>query len=300
MSRTIATTLMGAALVMAVVSASASPITIVKKTNFWGQITAGVYVIAGNVVLNNNDALSISYTTGGKPATTTSTLAADATRELNIPADATTTITVNDTSEGTSATIVADGHFNPPGQTVNTPLVVSAGSATLGGSTFALSGAFSTIATGVVYDPTSVHYGDLSGFLPASAFNIQGTGNAGSFVLSLNGNSAWTVNLSALWGQDPTGGLATGFSTPLSGTVTSGGNSSPFSGTATGSVTFFDDGTETINATFDFASGFGPINGTLTASGESFLVTPEPSTLTLFGFSAVGLLRFRLRRKITI
>ena len=95
-------------------------------------------------------------------------------------------------------------------------------------------------------------------------------------------------------------GLSVPFSTPLSGTLLFGVNSTPFSGAAVGSVVFFDNDIEEINATFNFTSDFGPISGTLEASGASFLTAvPEPETyiLMLVGFGLLGLVASRRKQQ---
>jgi hypothetical protein len=188
---------------------------------------------------------------------------------------------------------------------VATPLTVAFGStATLGASTFDLSGSFATIATTVDCDPASANYGMLSGIIPASAFRIQGTGPAGNIVLSLSGNLPWMVNMASVWEPHSLdqliGGLSVPFSTPLSGTLLFGVDSTPFSGGAVGSVVFFDNDVEEINATFNFTSDFGPISGTLESSGASFLTAvPEPETyiLMLVGFGILGLVAPRRKHQ---
>jgi hypothetical protein len=185
---------------------------------------------------------------------------------------------------------------------VTTPLTVALGStATLGVSTFALSGSFATIATAVDYDPASANYGNLSGVIPASAFMIQGTGTSGTIALSLNSDLPWMVNMASVWAPGPADLLAAGlsvpFSTPLSGTLMFGASSTPFSGTANGNVTFFDNNIEVINSTFNFTSDFGPVSGRLEASGASILTqVPEPESYTLM-LAGLGLLGFLARRR---
>lgn len=168
----------------------------------------------------------------------------------------------------------------------------------MGGSPFGLSGIFSTVATNVDYDPDSPHYGDLSGFFPASGFQIQGSGTGGNFTLSLSGDQPWTVNLGPAWtpdAGDKLAGFPVTFTAVLSGILTSSGGSTPFTGTATGNVIFFASNAETINATFALTSGIGPLTGALNAAGVS-TVTPEPASLFLCGAVLGGLIIVRTRR----
>lgn len=293
MARAILIGLIGVGLAEAAGPAAASMITVIAETNFIGQST-GVYDIKGlGITRGIGDNISVSYTdVNGKAATTPlvelKNQGGSGAATVSVAAKAGTTITFTNTNEdgpGTIQTITAAANFNPPGQQVITPLVVAVGSATLGGSTFVLSGGFTTVATNVDLDPTSPTYGNLSGIFPAAAFQILGTGAGGSFALSLAGDQPWTINEASIWGVDVFNGVSVPFSTPLSGNLTTDAGSTPFAGAATGNVTFFPDGSETIDADFTFQTSLGPVTGSLTASGIAS-PTPEPSSLVTAGIGA--------------
>jgi hypothetical protein len=290
MPRVIAFTLVAVLLAHSARSARATLIEASRTTNFLGQNTASEYMVSSFPGKGNGDFISVMYTpaSGGPPITVhAGKLDKDGKLTVNVPAMKGTTVRFINITEATSARVAAGPNFNPPGQIVTTTLAVAPGStAALGGSTFDLGGSFTTIATEVDYDPTSPTYGNLGGLLPASEFDLHGTGTAGSFDLALSGDLPWTANLADIWGKDVAGRLSVPFSTPLFGKVAVGPLSSPFSGTAIGTVTFFADDSETISGSFDFTSGFGGIQGTLTASGSSVWV-PEPSTVTLLCAGAV-------------
>lgn len=64
-----------------------------------------------------------------------------------------------------------------------------------------LSGGFTTVATSVDYDPLSLTYGNLMGFISASDFQLVVTGSAGPAQLSVSSDSAWLIGLSPIWGD---------------------------------------------------------------------------------------------------
>lgn len=83
------------------------------------------------------------------------------------------TITGTD-GENDSTTIAL---LHPPGTTYIASHVVQSGSlASVGGNTFAISGHFSALDTAVDYNPSSPTYGNVSGSIPASLFQLVGTG----------------------------------------------------------------------------------------------------------------------------
>ena len=287
----------------------AAPIDAVQNTS-WGQKTAGSFAVTGRRTATDptggvGNRITATYTVGG--TTTTKEVGDLASQGVGLSGlqvtlgglPSGTIITFrNELEDGNpTSAVTAVGNFNPPGVGVTTPLAVAFGStATLGASTFNLSGSFATIATGVDYDPASANYGILSGIIPASVFRIQGTGLAGNIALSLSGDLPWMVNMASVWEPHSLdqliSGLSVPFSTPLSGTLLFGVDSTPFSGAAVGNVVFFDNDIEEINATFNFTSDFGPVSGTLEASGASFLTAvPEPETyiLMIVGFGMLGL-----------
>ena len=150
----------------------AAPIDAVQNTS-WGQKTAGSFAVTGRRTATDptggvGNRITATYTVGG--TTTTKEVGDLASQGVGLSGlqvtlgglPSGTIITFRNESEDGNPTsaVTAVGNFNPPGVGVTTPLAVAFGStATLGASTFNLSGSFATIATGVDYDPASANYG---------------------------------------------------------------------------------------------------------------------------------------------
>lgn len=210
-----------------------------------------------------------------------------------------TTVTVKNESElAVPAQTFVASLFTPPSDVVNTTLVIQPGSfASVGGNTFSLGGTFSTIANAVDYDPVSPTYGQLSGVIPTSGFDIHGSSPSGNIQLALNNPQPWSLNLAGIWGQDvPPEGVGVAFNQPLDGTLFFNSTPIPLSGNFIGAVTFFPDNSETICGQLQF----GAITGNLCASGLSVTTpVPEPGVyaLMLGGLGVVGTLAQRRKRR---
>jgi hypothetical protein len=185
--------------------------------------------------------------------------------------------------------------FNPPNNTVVTALTVLPGStANVGSQTVALTGHVLTQDLAVDYNSASPTFGNLSGIVLASSFNVFGDLPLGIFSLQLNGDLPYTLNLIPVWNAAASSDFV-GASAPISvatveGTALINGLSAAFTGTGSGTVQFFLDNQETTSFTFDLSSSVGPIHGTITAQGASLLTpVPEPATILLAGTTAAGL-----------
>ena len=182
----------------------------------------------------------------------------------------------------TNVTTTLAAIFMPGQNTTVTALAVLPGStATTPAGTFALNGSFATEDTNVVYDSTSPEYGNLTGLLLASDFNLNGSGPPGTLSLALNSDQTYEVNLLPSWDSPDFSPNMIAFSDiPISGTATANGLESPFSGTTSGTITFLDNNQEDTTFTFNLTSQFGSIGGTVNAEGTSTVV-PEPSSIAL-------------------
>ena len=180
--------------------------------------------------------------------------------------------------------------LNPPSVETLTSAVIQPGStATLGAFSTALTGSFATIDTSVDYNPASPTYGQISGILPTSSFNIQGGScAAGNFGFTLSGDQSYTVNLASIWTSGVYDGSQVALSTPISGTASCGSQVVPFSGTVTGTDTFEPGGIDDIDFTLQASTADGPLTVDITAIGTESLI-PEPTAAGLFGIAALGL-----------
>lgn len=203
-----------------------------------------------------------------------------------------TTVTVKNVSElAIPAQTFVASLFTPPSDVVNTTLVIQPGSfASVGGNTFSLGGTFSTIANAVDYAPASPTYGQLSGVIPTSGFDVHGSSPAGDLQLTLNSPQPWNLNLANAWGQDvPPQGVGVPFSQPIDATLFFNSTPMALSGNFAGAVTFFPDNSETICGQLQF----GAVTGNLCASGLSVMApVPEPGgpLLMLGGLGLMGVL----------
>lgn len=260
------------------------------------QDTETEIIITGPVL----DVYEVTWTdvTGAPQTDTVTTGSALFKPHLNIPAKKGTTVTVTNTSEPNipPQSFVAS-LFTPPSDVVITSLVVQPGSvASVAGNSFALVGGFTTIATKVDYDPSSPTFGTLAGIIPASAFNFEGTGSAGSIHAILNADQLWSINLAGIWGQiTPAEGLSVAFDQVLAGTFFFNSSPFPFSGDFIGTATFFPGNFETICGTL----ASGALTGNFCASGQSILLSvPEPSSLLLFLFGLLVLVQSAAVRRV--
>jgi hypothetical protein len=180
----------------------------------------------------------------------------------------------SDTTENTVARgIVADA-FVPGSNQVVSVFAISGGSLNVGGNVFALSGGFTAVATGVIYDSTSAAFGDESGF--GTNINIQAVGSGGTIAINSSSSGPYTMNLAALWSASLPDTIP--FTFPLNGTLSLNGVSTPFVGSFTGTDTFFFDGSDTVTGNISLNTGLGLATGTLTASANPQIVVPEPGT----------------------
>lgn len=214
----------------------------------------------------------------------------------------TVTIIKGTESEEGAANVASLGA--PQGNEGRTVATVSAGStATLGATTFSLSGGFTALDTSADYNPASPTYGRISGYVPASLLHINGSDAHGNtLTLSLSSNPTFSLNLESVWNYIDANGTVTGQTasialSSLSGIADYDGIPISFTGTATGTETFNDPGFDSNPAigldpaiddyTFSFdltlASG-QTITGTINATGPEYLV-PESAS---FPFLAVG------------
>jgi hypothetical protein len=191
-----------------------------------------------------------------------------------------------------------------PGQNkAETVLAVLPGSTgTVAGANFNLAGSFAFLATNVDYDTNSATYGDLSGVLPASSFQLEGaSGTNETLSLALNGDQPWTFSMLSAWAATNASDDAISFTIPLTGTVIFGLGPSnyvgSFSGDVMGSSQFLTNGDfELMNMSLNFSSIFGPITGYIFAGGTTYLTydlnvssTPTNAIILSWNTNATGL-----------
>lgn len=245
------------------------------------------------------DVFSIAYTTaGGVAVTKTFTYTGNGiTQFTNIPAGKGTTITITNTTEPKEeAQTEKSLAFAPPAQQAVTTLAMNPGSTLLAfGQTFNLDGTFQTVATSYDIDPASPGYGSLSGYIPASSFDVVAEAGPLQINFDLAGSGpSFSLNDAAVLDADqPDTGIAVPYTQALDGTLTFMGSTQPFIGTLSGTVTFFTDDQETIAGNISL-EGIG--SGVFSASGST-IVTPEPSTVLLLGSALVLLAIAQQRRR---
>jgi len=113
---------------------------------------------------------------------------------------------------------------------------------------------------------------------PDPGFQLPGIGPAGMLNLSLAGDQPFTVNLIPVWAVDDWVGTSVSFSALISGLAMFNLANIPGSATANETVTFLANGIEDLTFSFDLATSFGAITGSVHSRGVETVI-PEPSTL---------------------
>ncbi|MBV9373706.1 MAG: hypothetical protein JO320_01365 [Alphaproteobacteria bacterium] len=115
--------------------------------------------------------------------------------------------------------------FIPGQNVVATASNITVGSSlAAGGTTFAVIGSFTTIDNNVDYNQASSTYGDVSGEVPASQFQLTGTSSIGTFDLMLSNDEPFMLSLLPAWNSpDPFNPNPVSFSVPMTGIATFNG-----------------------------------------------------------------------------
>jgi hypothetical protein len=291
------------ALLVAWNHAAANPIASVS-------VAAGIFntrsLSGGGPPLLPGDTITVTYPPATVPASQTTTVGAGGKWVIfppaTVPAGTAATITSsNPACPGPTVTKVADAP-NPPGGGVVVlaqDAILGGSTASLGSSSFALSGSFIVETDSFDSIPSSPTFGDIVGEVLPANFDVTGIGALGTIVFDLSASEPFDVNVSALIGAVPP--VSAMFHVPLAGDLTLNGSSVAFSGSADGTVTWTDfTGAETFNTSLSLSSSLGPITGTVLASGQNQVV-PEPATRSLMGLGLMGVLFLggrRIRRKM--
>lgn len=188
------------------------------------------------------------------------------------------TVTVTATGCTGSVTYKTAAALNPGVNQADTALAVLPGSSSsVSGATFNMTGSILLVATNVDYDSSSPTYGNLSGYILASALNLSGTGPPGTLRLAVDGNQPWTVSMLSAWEATNASGDSISFSIPVTGTASLSSASTnaittSFEGSASGAALYSETSDfEQMTLMLNFNSSFGQITGTILASGSTYV-----------------------------
>ena len=185
--------------------------------------------------------------------------------------------------------------FQPPDKVLTAYTVNAGATLAFGGNSFDLRGGFATTDTAIEYDSSSPGYGIESGRV--SQLGIYATGTAGSVSFTLSGTPTYTQNLGSIWGMSiPETGLSIPYTNSFSGLLHVNSETSPFVGCFVGTLTFFDNGSQTIAGTLEFTTDYGPLSGALSATGTPTII-PEPGSLLALTSGLLSLAGMMARRR---
>jgi hypothetical protein len=198
----------------------------------------------------------------------------------NVPSGSPFTVRGQEAGQGTVTSVpgTVAQLFRPPENFVATAYQVLPGStAILAGISAPLIGQFASNQLTLNSNPQSLNFGDMSGFILATGFNL--TSPTIGLSLQLSADVPFTVNIGSAIeaAQSPDFESAT-VSFPIVPVGLTGlfqGQSFTATGTATGTGTTFDGNMETDAFTFNLSTPLGPLTGTINASGTNVLV-PGP------------------------
>jgi len=264
----------------------------VTDTSPIGQSTSTDVIIRGVA----GESFTIAYVdAGGVARTKVVTLPSNLPLHTTVPAGKATTITITNNSQPAEPAQTEKSLALGPGPIqATTVLAMNQGSMlNLFGQPVALQGGFTTVATNVDSLPGSPGYGELSGRVPSSFFDVffDIGGDQGQLLLDGIG-PPFSLNVASVWDATvPDTGLSVPFTQALAGQILFQGSSTPFSGLIDGTVTFFPDNHETIAGSITLA-GIG--SGSFSASGRTTI--PEPDSLALLGAGLLVLATAMSRR----